>query len=238
MLGVIAGTGIYSFGTEMKKKIVKSAYGNAGVFEATVAGKKIIFVPRHGKGHTIPPHKINYKANVSALSKLGVKKVVSLYSAGILSDYSPGDIVLAEDFIGLWTPTTFFDNFSEGMRHVDFSTPFSTKMQKMLLEVASVNKIKLKEGGVIVTTPGPRFETKAEINFLKKTGANLVNMTSAYEMSLLGEADIDFASLVVASNYGAGISKKPLDHEEVLASMSEATGKVGTLLSGFVKASV
>lgn len=238
MLGVIAGTGIYSLGTRMKKKIVQTQYGKAEVFESSIAGEKIVFIPRHGKSHAVPPHMINYRANISALSALGVDGVVTFYSAGILSKYKPGDLVLADDFIGLFAPATFFDDFSEGMRHADFSNPFSAKMRETLLEVASVSKIRLKRGGVIVTAPGPRFETRAETRFLKKTGANLVNMTSAYEMSLLGEAEIDFASIIVASNYGAGISKKPLNHEEVLACMSNATGKVGTLISEFVKASV
>ena len=237
MLGLIAGTGIYSFGSAMEKKTIETRYGNVELFESSVAGQKIIFVPRHGREHTIPPHEINYRANVSALSKLGVDAVVSVYSAGILSGYKPGDIVLAEDFIGLFAPATFFDDFSGGMRHTDFSNPFSAKMQEKLLEVASVNGIRLEKGGVIATTRGPRFETKAEVRFLKGTGANLVNMTSAYEMSLLGEAEIDFASLIVASNYAAGISSEPLKHEDVLSAMAEATGKVGTLISEFVKES-
>lgn len=235
MLGLIAGTGIYSIGKRMRRKTVRTDYGIAELFEASMAGEKVVFLPRHGKGHTIPPHKVNYKANISALAKLGVTGVVSVYSAGILSKYKPGDIVLAEDFIGLWSPATFFDDFSEGMRHTDFSDPFSKEMQRMLLEVASVNKIRLRSGGIIATTPGPRFETRAEVMFLKRTGANLVNMTSAYEMSLLREAEIDFASLVAASNYAAGISGRPLSHEEVLSSMAESSGRIMALFSEFVK---
>ncbi len=237
MIGVIAGSGLYSLGSEMKSINVETDYGNVEVFETSVSGKKIIFVPRHGQDHSAPPHKVNYKANVSALKKIGVSIIISVYSAGILADYEPGDIILAEDFIGLWTPATFFDDFSSGMRHVDFSNPFSEKIQGTLLEIAIVSKIKLKKGGVIVTTPGPRFETKAEVRFLKTTGANLVSMTSGYEMTLLGESGIEFASVVVATNYGAGISGKPLDHEEVVLAMKNASEKVEKLVSGFVDAS-
>jgi 5'-methylthioadenosine phosphorylase len=238
MLGIIAGSGFYSLGSQMKSKIVETDYGEVEVFESVVSGETVVFIPRHGKDHCTPPHKVNYKANVSAFSKLGVEKVISVYSAGILADYEPGDIVFADDFIGLFTPATFFDDFSQGMRHVDFSNPFSSKMQEHLLESASVNKVKLKKGGVIVTTPGPRFETKAEVRFLKTTGANLVSMTSGYEMTLLGEAGFEFASIIVATNYGAGISNKPLDHEEVISEMKNATEKVEKIIADFLKASV
>jgi 5'-methylthioadenosine phosphorylase len=238
MLAIIAGTGIYKLGREIGRKKVSTPYGNAEVSQISLAGKKVLFIPRHGRGHTMPPHMVNYRANIHALKKLGVSGVVSIYSGGILAKYKPGDIVLADDFIGLWAPATFFDDFSDGMKHVDFTEPFSSKMQKMLLRAAAGNKIKVKKGGIIATTSGPRFETKAEVRMLRNAGANLVNMTSAYEMTLLGEAEIDFASLVVGSNYAAGISKKPLSHDEVLAAMSDATGKVGTLLSELVKTSV
>lgn len=130
---------------------------------------------------------------------------------------------------------TFFDDFTEGMKHMDFTNPFSKELKDTITEVAKVNRIKLRKRGIIATTRGPRFETKAEVRFLKKTGANLVNMTCGYEMSLLGESEIDFASITVASNYAAGISNKPLDDEKVLAQTAKAKGNIVSIISETIK---
>lgn len=235
MLAVIGGTGFYKLGRKIEDLDVITPYGIAAVEVVSVAGRKMVFLPRHGKGHTIAPHKINYKANVAALEQLGVTGVLSFYSSGIIGKYKPGDIVLVDDFIGLWTPATLYDDFAGGMKHVDFTEPFSRDMKKILEEVAAVNKIKVKKGGVMAATRGPRFETKSEIKLLKKAGANLVNMTCGYEMALLGESEIDFASVAIAANYAAGVSKKPLSAEETLEVSNKAKGKLLTLIQGFVK---
>lgn len=235
MLAVIGGTGFYKLGSKIEELDVITPHGIAAVEVVSVAKRKIVFIPRHGKGHTIAPHKINYKANIAALEQLGVTGVLSFYSSGIIGKYRPGDIVLVDDFIGLWTPATLYDDFAGGMKHVDFTEPFSKDMKKILGEVAAVNKIKLKKGGIIAATRGPRFETKSEIKLLKKAGANLVNMTCGYEMSLLGESEIDFVSVAIAANYAAGVSKKPLSAEETLEVSDKAKGKLLALIQGFVK---
>ncbi|MBU0531901.1 MTAP family purine nucleoside phosphorylase [Candidatus Micrarchaeota archaeon] len=235
MLAVIGGTGFYSLGKEIESRDIVTPYGVATLHMVSIAGTNIVFIPRHGKGHTVAPHKVNYRANIAALEKIGVTGVLSFYASGIISKYKPGDLILIDDFIGLWTPATFYDDFSAGMKHVDFTKPFSDEMKKILQEVAAVNKLKLKKAGIMAATRGPRFETRAEIKFLKKTGANLVNMTAGYEMALLGESEIDFAAIAVASNYAAGISKKPLTAEETLEVMAKSNGKLLTLVQGFVK---
>ncbi|MHA2066241.1 MAG: MTAP family purine nucleoside phosphorylase, partial [Candidatus Thorarchaeota archaeon] len=195
MLGVIGGTGFYSLGRKVDERDVVTPYGVARLLLVSVAGEKVVFIPRHGRSHTIAPHMINYKANIAALEKVGVTGVLSFYSSGIISKYKPGDMVLVDDFIGLFTPATFYDDFTGGMKHVDFTEPFSKDMRKILKGVAAVNKLKLKTGGIIAATRGPRFETKSEVRLLKKGGANMVNMTCGYEMVLLGESEIDFASI-------------------------------------------
>jgi len=235
MLAVIGGTGFYRLGRKIEELDVITSHGIASVEVVSVARRKMVFLPRHGKGHTIAPHKINYKANIAALEQLGVTGVLSFYSSGIIGKYKPGDLVLVDDFIGLWAPATLYDDFAGGMKHVDFSEPFSKDMKRTLKEVAAVNKIKLKKGGIIAATRGPRFETKSEIKLLKKAGANLVNMTCGYEMALLGESEIDFASVAIAANYAAGVSKKPLSAEETLEVSDKAKGKLLTLIQGFVK---
>lgn len=235
MLAVIGGSGFYSLGRKIKDVKVTTPYGKAVLSKISFLDEELIFLPRHGKNHTIPPHKINYRANIAALEKIGVTGVLAFYSCGIISKYKPGDIILIDDFIGLWTPATFYDDFSGGIKHVDFTRPFSSEMNDIIKEVAAINKLKLKKGGIVAATPGPRFETKSEVKVLKKLGANLVNMTCGYEMSLLGESEIDSAAIAVASNYAAGISKKPLSAEETLGVMKDAKGKLHTLIEGFLK---
>lgn len=231
MRAVIAGTGIYSIDQNALTKIIDTKYGKSSIEEIKLGGKSAIFLPRHGKKHEIPPHKINYRANISALKKIGVTDVLSIYSAGIISNFEPGDIVRIDDFIGLFTPATFYDKFDNKLMHKDFSNPFSNKISLFL------NKYEIKEGGIIATTPGPRFETKAEIRFLKVAGANLVNMTSAYEISLLHEMEIEFASIAVAANFASGITDHPLNNEEVINQMKKSNNKVQKIISAFLSES-
>jgi 5'-methylthioadenosine phosphorylase len=235
MLGVIGGSGFYSLGKRLGENDVLTPYGTAKLQMVSLGGEKMIFIPRHGVKHTIPPHRINYRANIAAMKKAGVTGVISVYASGVISKYKPGDLVLVDDFIGLWTPATFYDDFGAGIKHKDFTEPCDREMGKRLMEVAAVGRVKLKTGGIIACTPGPRFETKAEIRLLKKAGANLVNMTAGYEMALLGEAEIDYAAVAVGTNYAAGISKKPLSAEETLEAMRTAYGKLMALVGNFAQ---
>ncbi len=177
MDAIILGTG-----NALKGKVqsIDTEYGKSKIIE--INGK--IFLPRHGINSSIAPHKINYKANIRALEKLGINEVLLIYSAGIISDYEPGDLVEIEDYIGLFTPISFTD------KH----TTMNNALKK-------IDKPWLKKGGVIVTTKGPRLETPAEIRALKSMGANLVNMTSAYEISLLNELGIRCSAIAMAANY-------------------------------------
>lgn len=238
MLGVIGGSGFYSLGKKLAERSVLTPYGTAKLQIVSLLGEKMVFIPRHGVKHTLPPHKINYRANIAAMKKLGVTGVIATYACGVISGYKPGDMILADDFIGLWTPATFYDDFTAGIKHTDVTTPCSAQMRQKLQEIAGVSRIALKRGGIIACTMGPRFETKAEIRLLKNAGANLVNMTAGYELALLGEAEIDCAAIAVATNYATGISKKPLSAEETLETMRSAYGKLVTLIGNFAEETV
>ncbi|MEW6721700.1 MAG: MTAP family purine nucleoside phosphorylase [Candidatus Micrarchaeota archaeon] len=236
MLAVIGGSGFYALGKKISRERIGTEFGDAVVHKVRVLDEDVYFIPRHGEGHSIPPHRINYRANVRALMELGASGVITVHACGAISKYRPSDIALIEDFIGLFCPpATLFDDFSAGMRHRDFTRPFSARMQETLAEVAAVAGVKLKKGGIVATTPGPRFETPAEIRALKRLGANLVSMTAAYEMTLLGEAEIDFASIAVATNYAAGIGKTPLSGEEAVKVMKGAYGHLLALIGGFAE---
>ncbi len=235
MLAIIGGSGFYYLGKEVDKIPVITPYGNVEVIKAKLYSKdEVLFIPRHGEDHSIPPHKVNYRANIYALQKLGASAAFATYASGTITNYKPGDLVLLEDFLGFNTPITFFDDFSAGLKHFDFTEPFDKDLQNAVLEIANSLRIKIKKGGVVATTTGPRFETKAEIKALKKLGANLVNMTSAYEITLFHEMEIPFAAMAVATNYACGISKKRLSTEEVMEQMNNAKPKINLIINGLV----
>lgn len=235
MLGIIGGSGFYTLEGRIEDFIVKTPYGSVSAQKAHILGNESVFIPRHGKEHNLPPHKVNYKANIYALKELGVSAVMATYATGIISKYGPGELILVDDFIGLYTPITFFDDFTGGMKHTDVSHPYSNELQKILLGVAKTEKIDIKKGGIVATTTGPRFETKTEIKALKAMGANLVSMTNAYEATLLNELELPSVAVAVGTNYACGISKKSLDVEEVMGYMKQAEGKLARLVNGMIK---
>jgi 5'-methylthioadenosine phosphorylase len=229
MLGIIGGSGLYSLG-EAELEKVGTPYGEveAHIAELPGAGGRMLFVPRHGKGHEAPPHKVNYRANVWAMKEAGVAGVLAFYAAGIIGKYSPGDLVLLDDFLGFGVSATFYDEFKGGkVVHADMGEPYDSGLSGVVEGAAKECGVVLEKGGIIATTPGPRFETKAEVAALGGMGANLVNMTSAYEAALCGELGVPLCGIAVGTNYACGVKGKGrLTHEEVLECMGEANGKI------------
>ena len=226
MLAVLSGSGTYGLGKLKEEYSTMTPYGDAIVNIVSVGKKEILFVPRHGKNHVHPPHKIGYRANIFALNKLGATAVLGTYACGVISKFKVGDIVLLKDFIGMEMPITFFDDFSSGIRHTDFTEPFDKRLSKLVEESAAIHRITLKKGGVIKTTCGPRFETKAEISMYKKLGINLVSMTAAHEIILMKEMEIPFVGLGIGTNLACGIGKRPLSHKEVVDLMEKKNGQL------------
>ncbi|HLD59900.1 MAG TPA: MTAP family purine nucleoside phosphorylase [Candidatus Bilamarchaeaceae archaeon] len=234
MLAVIGGSGFYSLGKLVDKIDVITPYGHTTVHKVKIIKHEIFFIPRHGENHDTPPHMVNYRANIYALKKLGVKKVILSYAAGGIK-YKPKDIVLIDDFIGLFTPITFYDSFANGMKHYDFTHPFDNKLQELTLRSAKKAKIPLKKGGIMVTTVGPRLETKAEIRALKKMGANLVNMTSAYEISLCREVELQSVAIASVVNYACGVTKKEITTEEIMENLKQCSEKTNKIIFNLIQ---
>jgi len=141
---------------------------------------------------------------------------------------------LLEDFIGLFAPITYFDSFEEGeIKHVDFSEPYSWELAEDLAKAAKKADVELRSGGIIATTSGPRFETKAEVKVLKNMGANLVNMTSAYEATLAGELGLNFCGVAIGTNYAAGVKEEALTSEEVIEVMEKSNSKIKKMIKEF-----
>ena len=235
---IIGGTGVFTEDEKLNNKEsveISTEYGKVDVDIVEIGGTKVALLKRHGLKHSIPPHKINYRANIMALKILGVKRILTTAAVGLLNrEFKPGELVLVSDFIDFtWgRDATFFDEEGKGVVHVDMTNPYCLSLGKKLIEAARETGIHLvSEGATYVCTQGPRFETPAEILMYKHLGADLVGMTSVPEVALAREVEICYATIAIVTNYAAGISDNPLTHQEVLEEMAKASEKVYTLLT-------
>ncbi|NHJ39795.1 MAG: S-methyl-5'-thioadenosine phosphorylase [Asgard group archaeon] len=220
-IGVIGGSGFYSLKKKATDKIVDTPFGNVKLELLDIAGKEVVFLTRHGINHHIPPHLINYRANIFALFSLGVTKIISSSAVGSLQrNIPPGSFVLPNQFIDFTKnrSSSFFDGeFSvillngekrQGVVHLDFTKPYSSSLQKEIVKSAKKLSLPIFEKGVYVCTEGPRFETPAEISAFKKLGGTLVGMTSVTECVLANELDIAYTPICLVTNYAAGLQEK------------------------------
>ena len=164
----------------------------------------IAFLPRHGNSHAIPPHKINYRANIWALKKIGVKKIISINAVGGITKLMNPDYIIVPDQIIDYTYDRENTFYEEEVKHIDFTTPYSETLRDQLIEAARKIKLKIHEQGVYGITQGPRLETAAEILKLEKDGCNIVGMTGMPEASLAKELGIDYACYCLVVNWAAG----------------------------------
>ena len=232
MLGVIAGTGLENFFKGIEAPI-KTDYGS--VHAILTKGDKIAFISRHGFAHDVPPHKINHKAHVAALKKLGVSGVLGFSACGAISKYSIGDLVLLEDFVDFRAPQTFFDKLESINQHAWMAPPFSKTLQNKAFAAAGKAKVGLKKGGVVAVTAGPRLETPAEIKAFAKLGANLVGMTTSPEATLARELGLEYAAIAVVSNHAAGIKRFAPSGAEIAAVAAAQAHKAAKIVAELSK---
>lgn len=232
LLGVIGGTGFEKFfkGIEVP---VSTPFGTAHMI--LTKGEKIAFVSRHGPSHSVPPHKINHKANIFALKKLGARRVLALNACGAISKYEIGDLVLLEDFIDLRAPQTYFDKLDSINQHAWMAPAFSPELQGKIVSAAKKTRVALKRGGVVFVAAGPRFETPAEIKAFGKLGANLVGMTTSPEAILSRELGLEYAAIAVVSNYAAGIKPQKHSGSEMSANTSAQSHKLAKIVAELSK---
>ena len=207
---IIGGTGVYDVGEETHCRTVETEYGNVEVNIVNVNGEDIVFLARHGKDHSVPPHRINYRANMMALKKLGVKYIYATAAVGSCNEnYAPGDIVVIKDFIDFTKsrPVTFFEGGGKPVSHVDMSAPYCRNLRQKFYEAAKSEGIFIKGDAVYVCTEGPRFETAAEIRMYKMLGADVVGMTSVPEVVLAKELGMCYATIGIVTNWCTGIEK-------------------------------
>jgi 5'-methylthioadenosine phosphorylase len=210
MLAIIGGTGLTRLSTlaVTHRQVIRTPYGepSAALVFGELAGHRAIFLARHGHGHTIPPHRVNYRANLWALKEQGASAVLAVASVGGIRGCLPGDLVLPHQLIDYTSgrAQTFFDGGDQQVVHADFTHPYSQRMRVLCLTGARSGGLVLHDGGVYGAVSGPRLETAAEIDRMERDGATMVGMTGMPETGLARELGIDYASVCVVVNHAAG----------------------------------
>ena len=240
MLGIIGGTGLAQLQnlTITRRQIARTPYGEASqpLIFGKLAGHDVVFLARHGAGHTIPPHAVNYRANIWALHSVGVTHLLAIATVGgISSDLVPGDIVLPHQIIDYThgRKNTYHDGIELPVKHIDFTEPYSANLRQVCKEAALNTAQIMHDGGVYACVQGPRLETAAEINRLERDGATLVGMTGMPEAVLAREIGVHYAALCPVVNYaaGRGDSKQGIKFEDVLGTLELTMQQVRNLIA-------
>jgi len=243
MYAIIGGTGLSKLEhlTVARRQVMRTPYGepSGALMFGTLAGHELVFLARHGYGHTIPPHRINYRANIWALKEARVKGVLAVASVGgIRAEFGPGVLVAPDQIIDYTygRPHTFFEGPDAPVTHIDFTWPYSPALRERLVARALAAGETLHDGGVYGATQGPRLETAAEIARMERDGCDLVGMTGMPEAALARELDMDYACLSVVVNHaaGKGESAQAISVEHLGEVMRQTMGRVERILEGFV----
>ena len=243
MLGIIGGTGLTQLANLeiTHRQVARTPYGepSGALTFGRICGQEVIFLARHGYGHTIAPHEVNYRANLWALRDHGVDRVVSVATVGgIHPDLIPGMLVIPDQIIDYThgREATYFVEKDKPVVHLDFTFPYCDEMRAALLAAANASGIRLRDGGVYGAVQGPRLETAAEINRIERDGADMVGMTGMPEAYLARELELCYAAVGVVVNYaaGRGLSADGIQMEEIQGVLSEVMIQVRHLLEQLV----
>ena len=236
-IGIFGGTGIYDSGLlkDSKEITIDTPYGKTSdsITVGEFNGRKVAFMPRHGKKHTIPPHLINFRANIWAFKELGVKRIIAPSAVGSLKEeFEPGHFALPSQFIDFTKSRK--GTFSENGKviHISVADPFCPELQNVILNVTKEQEIQIHDNCTYICIEGPRFSTKAESKFFRTTGADIIGMTLVPECQLAREAQICYVSISTVTDYDVW-AEKPVtakDVMETLAKNVEMTKKLLTLV--------
>lgn len=241
-IAIIGGTGLTSLPNLQitKREMVHTPYGEPSgpVVYGTIGQKEVAFLPRHGTGHTIPPHKINYRANIWALHSLGVKKVLAIAAVGgIDSRHGPGCLVVPDQLIDYTCSrvSTFFEDDLPHVTHIDFTYPYHDGLRQRIIEACrTVVGLDVSPTGVYGATQGPRLETAAEINRLEKEGCTIVGMTGMPEACLARELELEYAACTVVANWAAGRGEGEISMADIEHTIEQGMDKVKAMLEKLV----
>jgi len=234
-IGIIGGTGLKALLRDAEQIRTGTPYGlPPSISVGEINGKSVAFLPRHGAHHSIPPHMVNYRANIYALHELGVEQIVATNAVGAINlDFKPGDLVVPHDFIDFtkFRPSTFYD--ASPVTHIDFSQPYCPTIRSTLINTAKTYG-KLWEKAVFICTEGPRFETPAEIRMFRELGCDVVGMCGSPEAVLARELEMCYATICFVTNMAAGMQER-LTAEEVTKTADKVVPVLEQILRETIK---
>lgn len=241
-IGIIGGSGFYDLASSLKEIKVDTPYGAPSdrIAIGDVAGKKVAFLPRHKKDHDIPPHLINYRANIWALKSLEVERIITSHAVGSLQKgYKPGDFVILDQFVDRTKGRV--DTFYDGpiATHISTAFPYCPEISTLAVKEAKKMKLDVHENGTVVIIQGPRFSTAAESLWFTKMGWQVVNMTEYPEIVLAREKEMCYAAIAVVTDYDCGLVSegkvKPVSVKEIVRNFKENINLVKTLMLSMIK---
>lgn len=239
MLAIIGGSGLTQLANldVTRREVVRTPYGepSGALVFGSVCGRPVVFLPRHGYGHTLAPHEINYRANIWALHARGVSGIIAVAAVGgIRSDLQPGDLVVPHQIIDYtWgRRSTYFEEDGKPVVHIDFTDPFDETLRQKIITAATEAKVKVAAGAVYACTQGPRLETAAEIVRIERDGGDVVGMTGMPEAALARELGLPYAAINVIANHAAGRadSQHGISFDGMLEILEQSMGQVRTIL--------
>jgi 5'-deoxy-5'-methylthioadenosine phosphorylase len=238
MLAIIGGSGLYSLGDDFELEEQASRdtpYGetSADILQGKWQDVALAFLPRHGPGHKVPPHRINYRANLWALKNIGVQHIVAVNAVGgISADMAPLTLAVPDQIIDYSSGRehSYFDGAEGAVNHIDFSWPYSAQLRGIITEVGLQLGQPLVASGTYGATNGPRLETAAEIIRLKSDGCDMVGMTGMPEAALARELEVEYACLALVVNWAAGIEDRTISMQEIMANIEQGMHQIKQLL--------
>ena len=239
---IVGGTGLTSLDNLeiIRSEAIETPFGepSSDLNIGRIESREVVFLARHGQTHNIPPHKVNYRANLWALNEMGVDTIIAVNAVGgIRGDMLPGSLVIPNQIIDYTTSriNTFFEDNLNEVTHIDFSYPYNEAVRQLILDSADNISIELIDGAVYAATEGPRLETAAEIQRLQRDGCDIVGMTGMPEVALARELDMDYASICVNANWAAGLSDDLITMEVIGKNIYNGMEQVRQLIAQILR---
>jgi 5'-deoxy-5'-methylthioadenosine phosphorylase len=246
ILAIIGGTGLNKIpDLEIThREVCHTPFGepSAALTHGRIAGHEVVFLPRHGATHTIPPHRVNYRANLWALNHLGIERVIGVAAVGgITSDMAPGKIVVPDQIIDYTfgrDQTIYESDHLQHVTHIDFTYPYCEELRQQLIDAASAGEVGCVPTGTYGATQGPRLETAAEVTRMERDGCDIVGMTGMPEAALAREFELCYASCSVVSNWAAGKQETVISMKEIEKNLIYGMEQVKLLLTVLLRESL
>ncbi|KRT56181.1 S-methyl-5'-thioinosine phosphorylase [endosymbiont of Ridgeia piscesae] len=243
-LAIIGGTGLNKMSDfhVIRREVVHTPFGepSAALTHGVLTDNEVVFLPRHGPAHNIPPHKVNYRANLWALKHIGVDRVIGVAAVGgISAEMSPGRVIIPDQIIDYTygREHTLFEYDLNQVTHIDFTQPYCEQLRKRLIVAGITTGQNVADTGTYGVTQGPRLETAKEISRMERDGCDLVGMTGMPETSLARELDLCYASCAVVANWAAGKGDQPISMEEIEKNLLVGMRNVRALLENLLQTS-